>query len=255
MPEPRRALRQRRTMLGYTQRSLAEKVKVDRTSVIRWERGEKTPSPLIRIRLADALRLTTDELHMLLFPVRPDQPFLPPTQHPAAISAAASRKAAPAPNRHHVAANARPSTWHVHAMTYALLTDSSGNVLFVRPYYQRRWTLPGGPVATGEHPHTAIARMLTEDLSWTGRVGRMLAVGCAPATDSRPFVTSLLFDVGPVSRTDIRLTAADLHDAAFIGPAQASTFLDAVTQAHLDAGMQARRYSTTIYLPDTHQLG
>jgi transcriptional regulator with XRE-family HTH domain len=52
--------------VGHTQESLAEKLGVDRTTVVRWERAESEPQPWVRPRLADALGVSPDELSGLL---------------------------------------------------------------------------------------------------------------------------------------------------------------------------------------------
>ncbi|WP_281895500.1 helix-turn-helix transcriptional regulator [Micromonospora humidisoli] len=57
---------QRRKTVGHTQESLAEKLGVDRTTVVRWERAESEPQPWIRPRFADALGVSPDELSGLL---------------------------------------------------------------------------------------------------------------------------------------------------------------------------------------------
>ncbi|MEV6691431.1 helix-turn-helix transcriptional regulator [Micromonospora sp. NPDC051196] len=66
MPSKRHRLAQRRKTVGHTQESLAEKLGVDRTTVVRWERGESEPQPWVRPRLADALGVLPDELSGLL---------------------------------------------------------------------------------------------------------------------------------------------------------------------------------------------
>ncbi|GHJ06568.1 hypothetical protein TPA0907_09350 [Micromonospora humidisoli] len=62
----RHRLAQRRKTVGHTQESLAEKLGVDRTTVVRWERAESEPQPWIRPRFADALGVSPDELSGLL---------------------------------------------------------------------------------------------------------------------------------------------------------------------------------------------
>ena len=62
----RKRLAQRRKALGYTQESLAERLGVDRTTVVRWERGETEPQPWIRRHLAKALDVSLDELDALI---------------------------------------------------------------------------------------------------------------------------------------------------------------------------------------------
>lgn len=62
----REALAARRKALGLTQESLAEALRVERSTVARWEQGTATPRPWYRRQLADALSLTPDELVPLL---------------------------------------------------------------------------------------------------------------------------------------------------------------------------------------------
>jgi len=62
----RESLGARRKALGLTQESLAELLRVERTTVARWEQGTATPRPWYRRRLADALEVTPDELSQLL---------------------------------------------------------------------------------------------------------------------------------------------------------------------------------------------
>ncbi|MEU3299803.1 NUDIX hydrolase [Streptomyces sp. NPDC006678] len=48
----------------------------------------------------------------------------------------------------------------------AIITDQVGRVLLVHPTYHEddRWLLPGGVVESGEHPHAACRREITEEL-------------------------------------------------------------------------------------------
>lgn len=62
----RRQLARRRKSVGHTQESLAAKLGVDRTTVVRWERAESEPQPWVRPGLADALDVSLDQLADLL---------------------------------------------------------------------------------------------------------------------------------------------------------------------------------------------
>lgn len=66
MGQKRLRLAQRRKALGYTQEGLAEALGCDRSTVIRWERGETEPQPWIRPQLCQVLQLSVAELHQLL---------------------------------------------------------------------------------------------------------------------------------------------------------------------------------------------
>ena len=60
---------QRRKALGYTQEQLAEGLGVDRSTVVRWERGETEPLPWLRPKLAQLLKVTIEELGELLLEI------------------------------------------------------------------------------------------------------------------------------------------------------------------------------------------
>lgn len=66
MAGKRHRLAQRRKASGYTQEQFAEAMRVDRTTVYRWERGEVDPQPHQRPRLAKLLQVTSKELDELL---------------------------------------------------------------------------------------------------------------------------------------------------------------------------------------------
>ena len=67
----RERLIQRRKALGLTQEALASLLDVERSTVVRWERGETEPLPWIRPKLAKALQVSADGLEELLAGGRP----------------------------------------------------------------------------------------------------------------------------------------------------------------------------------------
>lgn len=66
MAEKRHRLAERRKAVGLSQESLAERIGVDRSTVVRWERGDTRPHPWHRPRLARALAVSIEELAGLL---------------------------------------------------------------------------------------------------------------------------------------------------------------------------------------------
>jgi transcriptional regulator with XRE-family HTH domain len=67
----RRRFAARRKTVGLSQEQLAELLRVDRSTVGRWESGETEPQPWIRPSLARALRLSADQLAGLLTEAEP----------------------------------------------------------------------------------------------------------------------------------------------------------------------------------------
>lgn len=66
MNRKRERLAQQRRLAGYSQEQLAEKLRIDRSTVVRWERGVAEPQPWLRPRLATALGISGDALAELL---------------------------------------------------------------------------------------------------------------------------------------------------------------------------------------------
>jgi tetratricopeptide (TPR) repeat protein/DNA-binding XRE family transcriptional regulator len=84
----RRRLAQRRKALGLSQEALAGRLGVERSTVVRWERGETEPLPWVRPKLAEMLRVSTDRLDDLLVGAAPASAALAgvPHQLPAAVA-------------------------------------------------------------------------------------------------------------------------------------------------------------------------
>lgn len=66
MPAKRHRFAARRKAVGFSQEQLAERLSVDRSTVVRWESGETEPQPWIRPRLARTLQVSLDQLDHLL---------------------------------------------------------------------------------------------------------------------------------------------------------------------------------------------
>lgn len=62
MASKRARLAQRRKAAGYSQEDLAERLGVERSTVVRWESAETEPQPWVRPKLAAALGTTTADL-------------------------------------------------------------------------------------------------------------------------------------------------------------------------------------------------
>jgi tetratricopeptide (TPR) repeat protein/transcriptional regulator with XRE-family HTH domain len=82
-------LARRRKTLGLTQADLAALLRVERSTVVRWERGATQPAPWLRPRLARALKVSPEQIEALLADAEPVPPAgasaTMPRQLPAAV--------------------------------------------------------------------------------------------------------------------------------------------------------------------------
>ena len=72
---PRGGLAAARKSAGHTQESLAAALSIDRSTVIRWEAGERRPAPYLRPKLARLLGRTPDQLAVLIGESEPTAPL------------------------------------------------------------------------------------------------------------------------------------------------------------------------------------
>ena len=93
-------LAQRRKALGLTQEDLADLLGVQRSTVVRWERGGAAPQPWIRPRLAKALQVPASRLAELLDGDDPGDSGYGPQDAPGASLAAAVPRQLPATVAH-----------------------------------------------------------------------------------------------------------------------------------------------------------
>ena len=86
----RHRMAQRRKAVGLSQEGLAEVVGVDRSTVVRWERADTEPQPWHRPKLARALRVSVEQLDVLLAdvvdaPSRPNERLDYVLKHPGSV--------------------------------------------------------------------------------------------------------------------------------------------------------------------------
>ncbi|WP_086747850.1 helix-turn-helix domain-containing protein [Streptomyces scabiei] len=90
MAAKRVRLAQRRKSAGYSQEKLAERLGIERSTVVRWETAESEPQPWVRPKLAAALNVTLDELESLLDDVtviqaKPSERMSYVLEHPSSV--------------------------------------------------------------------------------------------------------------------------------------------------------------------------
>lgn len=82
----------------------------------------------------------------------------------------------------------------------ALIFDSTGRLLILKPTYKTGWTIPGGVMeADGETPWEACRREVREECGIDLARGRLACTDFRPARPGRPAGIRYLFDCGPAA--------------------------------------------------------
>jgi 8-oxo-dGTP diphosphatase len=93
----------------------------------------------------------------------------------------------------------------------ALIFDSAGRLLILKPTYKRKWTIPGGQIAPdGESPWEACRRETLEECGLALERGRLVGVDFLRPREDRPGGVRFLFHCGTFS--DERLARITLQD-------------------------------------------
>lgn len=90
MASKRIRLAQRRKSAGFTQESLAERLGVERSTIVRWETAETEPQPWVRPKLAAALKVSLEALQTMLDDVtitqaKPSERMSYVLEHPSSV--------------------------------------------------------------------------------------------------------------------------------------------------------------------------
>jgi 8-oxo-dGTP diphosphatase len=92
----------------------------------------------------------------------------------------------------------------------ALIFDSTGRLLILKPTYKTGWTIPGGVMeADGETPWDACRREVREECGIEVGSGRLACTDFRPARPGRPGGIRFLFDCGKAD--DAALAAITLQ--------------------------------------------
>jgi 8-oxo-dGTP diphosphatase len=150
------------------------------------------------------------------------------------------------------------ATWYaslpvLYAAAAALITDTAGHVLLVKPNYRDHWVLPGGVCEHAEPPHLACAREVREEIGLDLPIGRLLVIGWTAPDGDRPNpIVHFVFDGGTLAGpAGIVLQEAELDDYRFTDPADVAAFLPPLIEARVRAALAARASGAASYLPST----
>jgi ADP-ribose pyrophosphatase YjhB (NUDIX family) len=133
----------------------------------------------------------------------------------------------------------------------ALIFDSTGRLLILKPTYKKGWTIPGGVMeADGETPWDACRREVREECGIDVRAGRLACTDFRPARPGRPGGIRYLFDCGradDAALAAITLQPAEIEEYRLASLDTALTLLRPAIRRRVRAATRRRRF---VYLED-----
>ena len=91
----------------------------------------------------------------------------------------------------------------------ALIYDTDGRLLILKPTYKKGWTIPGGQIDNGESPWDACRRETREECGLVLERGRLVCVDYRPPGPNRPGGVRFVFDCGALSAAELGALASD----------------------------------------------
>jgi 8-oxo-dGTP diphosphatase len=128
----------------------------------------------------------------------------------------------------------------------ALIFDSTGRLLILKPTYKKGWTIPGGVMeADGETPWDACRREVREECGIDVRAGRLACTDFRPARPGRPGGIRYLFDCGradAAALAAITLQPAEIAEYRLASIDTALTLLRPAIRRRVRAATRRRRF-------------
>ena len=128
----------------------------------------------------------------------------------------------------------------------ALIFDSTGRLLILKPTYKTGWTIPGGIMeADGETPWEACRREVREECGIDVRAGRLACTDFRPARPGRPGGIRYLFDCGradDAALAAITLQPAEIEEYRLASLDTALTLLRPAIRRRVRAATRRRRF-------------
>jgi len=135
----------------------------------------------------------------------------------------------------------------------ALLFDTAGRLLIVKPVYKDGWTIPGGTVELNESPHHACIREVYEELHLRCKLQRLLCIDYVSDTVERTEGILFIFD-GSVLTAEaiatITLPPAELCAFQFLEPQAVLPLLDERLARRVARCLEVIGTERTLYLED-----
>lgn len=127
----------------------------------------------------------------------------------------------------------------------ALIFDSTGRLLILKPTYKAGWTIPGGQVdANGETPWETCRRELREETGVEVATGRLVCVDFLRPREGRPGGMRFLFDCGVLGDeqlSQVAVRAEEIAEHRFVPVAEALELLSAPLRRRVRAAAGAKR--------------
>ena len=137
----------------------------------------------------------------------------------------------------------------------ALIFDSTGRLLILKPTYKEGWTIPGGVMeADGETPWEACRREVREECGIDVRAGRLACTDFRPARPGRLGGIRYLFDCGradDVALAAIALQPEEIAEYRLASLDTALTLLRPAIRRRVRAATRRRRF---VYLENGRQV-
>src|SRR5690349_1281755 len=150
-----------------------------------------------------------------------------------------------------VAAEHRFELPRVPASAGALIFDTTGQLLILKPNYKKGWTIPGGQIdANGESPWEACQRETREECGLAVAHGRLVCVDFRRPKPNRPGGLRFLFDCGAFADREllaIRLQAEEIDEHRLVEVDDATKLLSGPIRRRVAAAVGAER---CLYLED-----
>ncbi|MGZ4173697.1 MAG: NUDIX domain-containing protein [Solirubrobacteraceae bacterium] len=155
-----------------------------------------------------------------------------------------------------------PDVPRIPASAGAMIFDTAGRLLILKPNYKRGWTIPGGQVdANGESPWDACRRETLEECGLVIEYGRLVCVDFLPPRPQRPDAAHrpggvrFLFDCGTLGdeRLEaITLQAEEIDDYRLAEMDEALTLLSGPLRRRVSKAVGAKR---CLYLENGRRVG
>jgi 8-oxo-dGTP diphosphatase len=148
-------------------------------------------------------------------------------------------------------AESSPGVPRIPASTGALIFDTAGRLLVLKPSYKKGWTIPGGQIESGgESPWEACRRETLEECALEVEHGRLVCVDFLRPKPNRAGGIRFLFDCGSFAskRLDaIRLQPTEIEDHRLVEVSEARALLSGPLRRRVSASLGRKR---CVYLED-----